>query len=293
MPSSIDSFCDIPSHCPVCATTQPPRLAEVFRNGRFWECTVCGVYFTTSIEHSDSQYYDNIWGTAAHTCTPYAEKRAAMRSSEELRRLVQTIPRFRWVIRQLQKLPTDSCVLELGCGEGAMLWAAQELGHDVHGCDIAANAVTLAKELVGTQKIHVGTIDDVPYSENTFDALIMLEVLEHVPRPRELIEKAQRLLRPGGTLLLTTPNRHRVFAVVKRTLGRRQSSTDYPPHHLTRWSRKALRYLLEQYFQDITIRSLRYDCRGIRDRSVALCLHLATGGYLGQSLCAVAHKRVQ
>src|SRR5260370_20339273 len=132
------------------------------------------------------------------------------------------------------------------------------MGFGPHGCGLAEPAIQLARGLVGGDNVHVGTINDLGYANGTFDAEIALELLEHLPNPRTFLERATAMLKPSGTLLLTMPNRHRVFAVLKRALGKPHSSTDYPPHHLTRWSTGALRKLLRKSFGKVRVGSLPY-----------------------------------
>jgi hypothetical protein len=92
---------------------------------------------------------------------------------------------------------------------------------------------------------------------------------------------------------LTIPNRNRVFAVLKRAMGKPHSSTDYPPHHLTRWSAGSLRRLLRKTFREVRISSLPYHAPNWAGRAAATPLHLLTAARMGQSLCAVARVPVE
>jgi SAM-dependent methyltransferase len=233
-------------------------------------------------------YYHDIWSDGNLGCDPYTEKVAAAQNPDKLEELLTTVPRFRWAARQLARLNRGARILDVGCGEGALLWAARQMGHEPHGCDLAEPAVQLARGLAGAENVHVGTIDILPYSPGTFDAVIALEVLEHLPDPRAFLERAAALLKLDGTLLLTMPNRYRVFAVLKRALGKRHSSTDYPPHHLTRWSAGALRKLLRKSFGTVGVGSLPYHAAHWAGRAAAGPLHLLTAARMGQSLRAVA-----
>jgi SAM-dependent methyltransferase len=248
----------------------------------------CGVHFAETAGTDLQAYYREIWSDNHLGCDPYTEKVAAAQDPEKLEGLLTTVPRFRWAVRQLQALPRGARILDVGCGEGAMLWAALQMGFDPHGCDLAEPAVQLARGLVGPDRVHVGIIDNLPYSPGTFDAVIALEVLEHLLNPRMFLKRAAALLKPDGRLFLTLPNRHRVFAVLKRALGKPHSNTDYPPHHLTRWSAGALRKLLRRFFVTVGVGSLPYHSSSWAGRAAARPLHLLTAARMGQSLCAVA-----
>lgn len=274
------------AHCPVCNANRPRRVVERFGTGTFVECLGCGVHFAET-ERTDLQsYYHDIWSNLG--CDPYAEKAAAAHDPDKLEELLTTVPRFQWAVRQLRGLARNARVLDVGCGEGALSWAAQQMGFEAHGCDVAEPAVALARGLVGADNVHVGTIDDLPYPPRTFDAVAALEVLEHLPDPRAFVERAALLLKPDGVLLLTLPNRHRVFAVLKRALGKAQSNTDYPPHHLTRWSARALRRLLGPRFRTVRVGSLPYYAPHWACQTLARPLHLLSAARMGQSLWARA-----
>ena len=277
-----------PAYCPVCDAEQPRHIVERFGAGVFVECLGCGVHFAEANRTDLQEYYHGIWSDGHLGCDPYAEKVAAAHDPDKLEELLTTVPRFRWAVRQLWRLNRGARILDVGCGEGALLWAAGQMGFKPHGCDLAAPAVALARGLAGASNVHVGTIDDLPYPPGTFDALVALEVLEHLPNPRTFLERAATLLQPDGTLLLTMPNRFRVFAVLKRALGKPHSSTDYPPHHLTRWSAGTLQDLLEKLFGKVRVGSLPYHATHWAGRALARPLHLLSGARMGQSLCAVA-----
>jgi 2-polyprenyl-3-methyl-5-hydroxy-6-metoxy-1,4-benzoquinol methylase len=280
------------TYCPVCERAQPFQVAEQFNDGAFVECAVCGVHFAETRRTDLQTYYREIWGDGNLGCDPYTTKVVAARDPVRLEELLSTVPRFRWAVRQLRRLNRGARILDVGCGEGALLWAARQMGFEPHGCDLAEPAVELARGLVGASNVHVGTISDLSYAPKTFDALLALEVLEHLPSPRAFLERTSTLLQPAGTLLLTMPNRHRVFAVLKRALGKPHSSTDYPPHHLTRWSARALRNLLRQFFRHVRVGSLPYYFAHPAGRALARPLHLLSAARMGQSLCATARMPV-
>src|SRR5262249_41826367 len=160
----------------------------------------------------------------------------------------------------------------------SLLGAARNVGLEPHGCDLSPGAVALAGRLVGDQQIHLGTVHELPYESGTFDCVLALEVLEHLPSPRPFLERLAWLLKPGGLLLLTTPNRNRVFAVLKRGLGRPHSNTDYPPHHYTRWTSQSIKGILQPYFEDILVGSLRYHFHHSVGRLLSFSIHAATAG---------------
>jgi SAM-dependent methyltransferase len=278
------------SHCPACEFATVRQITERFDRGVFLACRHCGLHFAEAAAHDLPSYYARLWSGVDTQIEQYKMKIHATTDQGRLQRLLVELPRYRWAVRQLKHLPRGARVLDVGCGEGTLLWAAHRMGLEPHGCDIAQEAVQLVRELLSTENVHQGTLGELSYEPDSFDVIIALEVLEHLEKPRPFLRRAEELLQPGGLLLLTTPNRQRFFARVKRFLGMPHSNTDYPPHHFTRWSAQSLTKLLRAYFSVIRIGSLPYYFEHPIGRKLAFPLHLLTAMRMGQSLWAFARK---
>lgn len=130
--------------------------------------------------------------------------------------------------------------LEIGCGNGGYLSRMRELGWDVAGVDPDARSVRAARAagLDATE----GEMTADTYPAESFDAVVMCHVIEHVHEPAALVHAAWRALRPGGVLWIATPNLasegHRVF-------GRDWLHLD-PPRHLVIFTHTALAALIER-----------------------------------------------
>jgi ubiquinone/menaquinone biosynthesis C-methylase UbiE len=101
---------------------------------------------------------------------------------------------------------SDMKLLELGCGEGAVtrtLKAAYPVA-EVHGCDVSAAQLRRAEERAGGV-IYKLCDSTLPYEDEFFDAVFVLDVLEHLDCPAETLQQIARVLRPGGRLLLHCP----------------------------------------------------------------------------------------
>lgn len=103
--------------------------------------------------------------------------------------------------------------LDVGCNRGSIEFLFQTLYPEkaaataIDGIDVSAQAIRQASEL-GLQNCHfqVYSGSRFPYPSATFDLVVLVEVLEHVPAKEELLREIQRVLKPGGRLFLTTPN---------------------------------------------------------------------------------------
>lgn len=99
----------------------------------------------------------------------------------------------------LPHLPETGRVLDAGCGdlETREFLAALRPALDVVCCDLA--------RLSGPRAARAD-VQALPFAERSFEAVLLLAVLEHVPSHRDTLAEARRVLRPGGVLVVTTPN---------------------------------------------------------------------------------------
>lgn len=98
-------------------------------------------------------------------------------------------------------------VLDIGCGPGNHSRRVAALGHKVVGVDVSEDAVVAAKKKNPGIRFICAEINSLPWNEieGRFDVVIAMEVVEHLYYPRSLLQTGRRSLRPGGTLILSTP----------------------------------------------------------------------------------------
>lgn len=99
-------------------------------------------------------------------------------------------------------------LVDLGCGNGYVTRKLHGLGHEVIGIDAAPDGIAIAKEAYPELRFEVASVydDDLATIVGTdVDAVISLEVIEHLYSPKRLLEQAFSILRPGGALILSTP----------------------------------------------------------------------------------------
>jgi 2-polyprenyl-6-hydroxyphenyl methylase/3-demethylubiquinone-9 3-methyltransferase len=102
-------------------------------------------------------------------------------------------------------------VLDVGCGGGLICEPLSRLGARVTGLDPAAENVEAARRHADGQSLDIdyraGRVEDLARDGKVFDAVVCLEVVEHVPEPGAFLTACAVLVRPGGLLLLSTLNR--------------------------------------------------------------------------------------
>jgi 2-polyprenyl-3-methyl-5-hydroxy-6-metoxy-1,4-benzoquinol methylase len=104
----------------------------------------------------------------------------------------------------LEDLPPGR-LLEMGCGSGNFLAAAAAHGWAAEGMDFDEKAIAAANVLTGVTA-RVGDLDDPALVDGRYDAIVMNHVIEHLPDPVHAFARCAALLRPGGRLVMVTPN---------------------------------------------------------------------------------------
>lgn len=129
-------------------------------------------------------------------------------------------------------------LLEVGCGNGETLMQLSKLGWQAEGLDFDPAAVSYAKNK--GLNVSLGSLEQREFSSNHFDAVVMSHLIEHVDNPISLVQEAHRILKPGGKLVIVTPNNksfgHAWFREHWRGLE--------PPRHLHIFNCTSLRALV-------------------------------------------------
>ena len=108
--------------------------------------------------------------------------------------------RNRWVAAWAARLPSQSKVLDVGAGTGRYRSLFAHCDYYAHDF---GQTPTLADKY--TRLDYQSDITDIPVPDETFDVILLSEVLEHVPDPTKAVKEMARILRGGGRLLLTAP----------------------------------------------------------------------------------------
>ncbi|WP_147105280.1 bifunctional 2-polyprenyl-6-hydroxyphenol methylase/3-demethylubiquinol 3-O-methyltransferase UbiG [Tateyamaria sp. syn59] len=164
----------------------------------------------TQTERNNLQIYDDV---------------AAQWWSDDIkwvRTLKNMVPgRLKWFDRHIDWSGKD--VLDLGCAGGFMAEALAERGAQVTGIDPAAQAIEAARvhaQASGKEiRYDTGVGDDMPYPDASFDAVVCVDVLEHVSDLAQVLTEVARVLRPGGLFLFDTINRNPVARLATITIA--------------------------------------------------------------------------
>jgi SAM-dependent methyltransferase len=128
----------------------------------------------------------------------------------------------------------------VGCGDGRFLRHAKEQGFEVWGIDFDKKSVESAKRNLGSDTVFAMSLEEFyEYAKEKnlkFDVITFFEVLEHQDKPREFLEMVKGLLREGGYIAGSVPNREMVLVESFWEC----THIDFPPNHFLRFSRKSL-----------------------------------------------------
>jgi len=116
-------------------------------------------------------------------------------------------------VLEMLKAESEDFVLDLGCANGRDLIELSGRGvNNFLGVDISPEMIAEAKRefvlrSIDTNKVEVGDAVKLDFGDNVFDKLIASEVIEHIPNVSDAIKEMNRVLKPGGKLVISTPNK--------------------------------------------------------------------------------------
>jgi 2-polyprenyl-3-methyl-5-hydroxy-6-metoxy-1,4-benzoquinol methylase len=121
-------------------------------------------------------------------------------------------------------------LLDAGCGTGWLSVEAFHRGARVTSMDLGPKLLAEVEKKVTSRRV-VGSVLDIPFPANYFDFVVCSEVIEHLPLKQIALDELYRVLKPGGTIVISTPNRLWYFALILARVFKLR-----PYNGLERWS---------------------------------------------------------
>lgn len=218
------------AHCPICDAND---VRPFYRYATFELvcCAACDLVFQQQIEQVNDAslidaIYDQHW---IEMRDQYAEN--TFREHASFNVLLLEI-----CCQQKGRL------LEIGSGTGEFLFLAREAGWSVTGVEPSADACAYAKNRYQLDLIHAMWDHALAADVEPFDAIAFWHVFEHIRQPKEFLTQMRKLLKPGGLLLMSVPNRNSLTNKIYRELSPLFVEVD----HLFHYSSHNLQMLLEQ-----------------------------------------------
>lgn len=110
-------------------------------------------------------------------------------------------------LKRCRNLPGDASILDVGCGDGFHLGLFQRYGKKswkVEGIDVDKRAVEAARRL--GFNVHLGNVEEIDLPGNSYDLVFMIQTIEHVDKPNDILAGIYRLLKKNGRLVIITDN---------------------------------------------------------------------------------------
>jgi 2-polyprenyl-3-methyl-5-hydroxy-6-metoxy-1,4-benzoquinol methylase len=146
-----------------------------------------------------------------------------------------------WLKRRqdaVRKILKKTKVLDIGCGENKII--PEAIGLDLYNYP-------------GVNKI--GSAEKLPFPNKSFDAVTLLEVIEHLKNPEKTLKEIKRVLKPNGQVIISTPNVTWGWKIVwflwSHTFGRKWLDS-----HFNKYNEKKLIELISEYFEIKSVRKV-------------------------------------
>ncbi len=219
--------------CPVCGKSE--KLPVYVEHSTLVRCRTCGLLFYDPQPTPEAirEYYSSPIGYIDSIDKELEKKRADPHAFDALHaQAMERIERFH---------PEKGTLLDVGCAHGFFLDYARKRGWKVRGVELARKTADYAKKEFGLDVVNSSLID-AGFPEGSFDAVVMLEVLEHVMDPVAELREIARVLRKGGVVYITTPN---FDSLTSREFKQAWECKSYP-NHLFYFTRNSINALLRK-----------------------------------------------
>jgi glycosyltransferase involved in cell wall biosynthesis/2-polyprenyl-3-methyl-5-hydroxy-6-metoxy-1,4-benzoquinol methylase len=135
--------------------------------------------------------------------------------------------------------PQCGRLLEIGCGDGDFLVAAEAAGWHVTGVEYSPTASQRAQQRLKSGEVRCGELSSARLAAEQFDLCVLSDVIEHVRLPFDFLQEIHRVLKPGGSLFVATPA---IDSWSARIMN--QKWMEFKAEHLTYFDRQTLQTML-------------------------------------------------
>jgi len=240
---------DLPTECLVCRSTDS-KILHKFADWSIIRCKTCKLLYIHPLP-STAELIDD--AEEAHSGRGKEEIQNYFRAHNLLDHKDPVIKEFTGVLDLLERKVQGRRLLDIGSGDGTFAALAIQRGWDVTALDFSKNAALHARKAYDLETV----TNEFPCEElklkNKFDAITMLDFLEHVRNPNESVIEANRLLKEEGLLYVNSPNHKSLLCWSIDIVGRLPIKSIrellqkyYCIAHISIFEKKSLVNLMEQ-----------------------------------------------
>jgi len=199
--------------CNLCGSSRKTKKID-FKQHALVRCVDCGFYFLDPVpthEELVKLYSDGYYSSSDSNQLGYSNYK------EDVDLIVLTaIQRYRLITSKIK--PKEGLkLLDIGCAYGYYLDLARLYGWDVRGVELNPEAVREGKDILKLDIKH-GRIQDHHFEDESFDLITCWDLIEHLQDPKGFLQANNRILKTGGSLVLSTPD---ISSWPSRIMGRR------------------------------------------------------------------------
>lgn len=205
-----------------------------------WECRKCRLQYLDPLPDPNRlkriyEDYYKAWDLSEH-----GQEVSDMKTST-----------FRSYLKILKRWIPVPCgrLLDVGCATGEWLSVAQGAGFDVYGVEISPQGVAQCRQRFGEHKILGGDLQPESFDAEFFDVITLFDVLEHIADPMSFLRMLSLFLKPGGFLMLATPN---TSSWTRKICG--SHWPHYKIEHLYYYNPGCIKRILASFFDVLSIR---------------------------------------
>lgn len=190
--------------CPICRSSNLNLLFQR-KKRKFFACLNCRLNFVHPLPDEDEirKYYQaGYWRQQSYRGKNSLGYLSYLAEKESL------LNYFQKTLNRLKKLYPNLSdrVLDIGCSFGFFLKVAQKAGWKIYGIDLSPIPVKEANRELGVKTIVNKNLNQAKFETNFFDLVTAFQTIEHLGKPGLFLKEVHRILKPGGLILVTTPD---------------------------------------------------------------------------------------
>lgn len=239
-------------HCDFCGADDATKRYEK-RGFNMVQCNKCGLVYTNprlKMEKIAALYdADYFQGHGFDKSIDYVKDVTEHTSKDDFTLEDWDIENIRALLQRNSAFKIQNAkLLEVGCGTGVFLDKARKHRFDVHGIELSDYAANFVRQM--GIPVETKPIEEANFAPGSFDAIVMREVIEHLPHPLESLKTVYSWLKPGGVLFMATGN----YDCPERKLKGADWFYFMPEGHLTIFSNTTMtNYLKKVGFSHVNV----------------------------------------